>query len=174
MLLLICIILIITILYILKTKFKIIIPKRIKIISILCFLIFILSSSVYSRFTDNSNYYIIKDYALVQSSVHVVRIIPTEYPVSKNNSIPPEVNRIAWNDRYIIAEQYELMNWNEPYKPTKLNKDKINYWILDTEVRVAMGPYDIRTFESELKRLNLTDLKLKKVGHYWKQKPYTG
>ena len=173
MLLLICIILIITILYILKTKFKIIIPKRIKIISILLFLMFSLSISIYLHFTTNSNYYIIKDYILSQASSKVVTIEPTSTN-NQNNSIPPKVNRIAWNDRYIIAEQYELMNWNEPHAPKILNIDKINYWILDTEVRVAMGPYDIRTFESELKRLDLTDLKLKKVGHYWKQKPYTG
>jgi hypothetical protein len=95
--------------------------------------------------------------------------------------ILPKVTKVAWNERYVIAEQVELKPRNPsnpdcgkepgtfvPEHPAADSYDcyeepngVVHYWILDTNLQKTYGPYDAAAFDLERQRLGLGSLVLK-------------
>jgi hypothetical protein len=100
--------------------------------------------------------------------------------------ILPKVTKVAWNERYVIAEQVELKPRNPsnpdcgkepgtsvPEHPAADSYDcyeepngVVHYWILDTNLQKTYGPYDAAAFDLERQRLGLGSLVLKEPRAY--------
>ncbi|MGZ4031872.1 MAG: DUF3997 domain-containing protein [Tumebacillaceae bacterium] len=117
---------------------------------------------------EDYSYKVAGEYSLIRSSAHSILVsLPENGTVS--NTIPPKVIKIAWNDRYVIAEQQALIRRspNDPNDLYELPDDKFYYWILDTKVKKAYGPYTEYTFKVKKKELKIPDsLILKDVNSY--------
>lgn len=121
-------------------------------------------------------------YALIRSSGHQISVTPVGGgPRDPARMILPKVTKVAWTDRYVIAEQVELQPRNPsnpdcgrapgtfvPERPAADSSDcyeqpngVFHYWILDTNLQRTYGPYDAATFELERQALGLGSLVLK-------------
>jgi hypothetical protein len=98
-------------------------------------------------------------YQLDRTSSHEISVVPLGGWSDKSQIIPPKVVKIAWNERYVIAEQQELEpNPNGVEEPI----NKYHYWILDTGLKHTYGPFDKENFEIKKKEFKISEsLKLK-------------
>lgn len=73
--------------------------------------------------------------------------------------IPEYIDRIGWNNDYVIAQQYDLVNEND-YNDYKVpDKTKTNYYIIDIKAKTIEGPLD----EKEYRKRKVDSIKLKKI-----------
>ena len=115
-------------------------------------------------------YNIVNGYKLNYNNSSDVRVILENYSGYEEYCLPTKIVEIAWNDRYIIAKQYELVDRNE-YKGDTYkipDKNKVNYWILDSLEKERYGPYTLDEFNEQLEFYNITNLKLKPTIYYKK------
>lgn len=94
-------------------------------------------------------------YQLVRTSAHSVMITPKKVWTVGKDEIPPEVVRVAWNERFVIAERI----------PSKVEfSQALDYWIIDTSLSKVFGPFDPPTFAAQRITLGVPDtLALKSV-----------
>jgi len=92
------------------------------------------------------NYKVAGDYFVHRSSSHIIRI--TKEGI-KEPKIPPKVQEVAWDKRFVLAKQQHLKRRapNDTYMIPVENA--FSYWILDTSIPKAYGPLD----ENEFKKL---------------------
>lgn len=93
------------------------------------------------------SYPVAGDYQLVRFSGHQVTVVLPEGNYDRSQIIPAKVLKIAWNERYVIAEQQGLVpkqanGYEEPVGPS-------HYWILDAQMKKANGPFDLATFNQK-------------------------
>lgn len=88
--------------------------------------------------------------------------------------LPEQIVELAWNDRYVVAKQYEMkLKYSENSDNTYEipDKTKVYYWILDTVERKRYGPYsDEKQLEVMKNKFNIDNLQLKSVDSYKKTK----
>jgi hypothetical protein len=77
------------------------------------------------------SYDVAGNYELVRSSGHQIAVIQKNESNVPGNMIPPKVVKIAWNERYVIAEQQGLKrrNPNDPNDMYEEPTDAFYYWL---------------------------------------------
>ncbi len=97
-------------------------------------------------------------YQLARTSAHSVMITPKRVGVYGKDNIPAEVVRLAWNERFVLAER----------KPVRgEDTEVLDYWLIDARHEKVYGPFDVPTFERQRMALGVPDsLVLKPVSSY--------
>ncbi len=130
------------------------------VVVILCFLLTGCFPGVMDFTFDLPN-----DYILCRSSGDVINIVPTNPGWKSDEEIIPEkVIKLAWNERYVGAMQYEVKR-NEDFS-WYVDTSKAFYWIMDTQERKRMGPFTLEEYEKECVNYGLQDLELKSVNYH--------
>ncbi|MFD2328327.1 DUF3997 domain-containing protein [Cohnella sp. GCM10020058] len=106
------------------------------------------------------------DYKLNRNSAHEIFIAPSEGWRIENEIIPAKVVELAWNSKYVVAKQLGLKYEKDNCSYQVPDQSKVYYWILDTETKNRLGPFDFNNFNVESKRLHIDNLKLKDVESY--------
>ncbi|WP_350356209.1 DUF3997 domain-containing protein [Cohnella hashimotonis] len=106
------------------------------------------------------------DYKLNRNSAHEIFIAPSEGWRIDNEIIPAKVVELAWNSKYVVAKQLGLKYERDNRSYQVPDQSKVYYWILDTETKKRLGPFDFNNFNVESKRLHIDNLKLKAVESY--------
>jgi len=101
-------------------------------------------------------------YELWRSSAHVVRVQPIEENrLSRGGEMPrieAKVVEIAWDERYVLAKRFNLINHPEnPNRPEIPDETKAYYYILDTIDLILYGAFDLEGFEQKRQELGISD-----------------
>lgn len=108
-------------------------------------------------------------YKLLRINALQVVVLKEGVGYQKGMYIPPKVVEVAWNDRFVIAKQLGFTDI--PGKGPMPDEMKVGYWILDTAVKKAHGPYNLEDFEKNRQLLGVSpDIILKNVQKYPKKK----
>lgn len=107
---------------------------------------------MFINFKGDINYYITDDVYLSQTSRYMVQL-RGKYGISEF------VYKIGWNERYIVAIQYDLkyQNNNSGYKSP--DKSKENYYIVDLEEEKLIGPLT----KDEFYKYDCSSIKMKRT-----------
>lgn len=108
-------------------------------------------------------------YKLLRINALEVVVLKESVGYQKGMYIPPKVVEVAWDDRFVIAKQLGFTDI--PGKGSMPDEMKVGYWILDTTVKKAHGPYNLEDFEKNRQLLGVSpDIILKNVQKYPKKK----
>lgn len=136
--------------------------KLLKILIIVLAVLFIVGCGI-----GDYSYTIGANYKIFASSAYQVSIIPKYgYAYSEENTLPPCIVEVAWNDEYIIAKQYGLKRQDERSSYEVIDYSVVNYWILNMDDKKRYGPFNHEEFKQELEKRNLTSLELKNIDEY--------
>ena len=90
-----------------------------------------------------------------------------------DDSIPTKVVQVGYDERYVIAKQYEMKKKypNNPSNTYEIpDETKVCYWILDTIERKKYGPYNSKEqFDKKLNEFSIGNLQLKELDSYEKK-----
>lgn len=127
------------------------------------------------------SYRVAGEYQLIRSSGHQISVRPlfgetTQYgggtKTVYTDAIPPKVVKIAWDDRFVIAEQQGLKR-RSPNDPNDTYEEPANvffFWILDAKIKRSYGPFDEATFVAKKKELGVPEsLKMQDPRSYVKE-----
>ena len=119
---------------------------------------------------NDFSYDVADGYGLTRTSAHHIQIHPRKSLSPTDPRIGPKVVDVAWNDRFVLATQHPMKRRspNDPSDTYEVpDTSTVNYWILDTSVRVLYGPFDKLKFEQKRTSLSVpTEMKLKLVSSY--------
>ena len=100
-------------------------------------------------------------YTLHRNSADVIYIAPNNGYSSKTEIIPEKIVEVAWNNRYVIAKQYGMKKESLDKTYEIPDESIVNYWILDTEMKIIYGPFLYEEFLLNVQKFDLTNLELK-------------
>ena len=100
-------------------------------------------------------------YTLHRNSADVIYIAPNNGYSSKTEIIPEKIVEVAWNNRYVIAKQYRMKKESLDKTYEIPDESIVNYWILDTEMKIIYGPFSYEEFLLNVQKFDLTNLELK-------------
>ena len=100
-------------------------------------------------------------YTLHRNSTDVIYIAPNNGYSSKTEIIPEKIVEVAWNNRYVIAKQYRMKKESLDKTYEIPDESIVNYWILDTEMKIIYGPFSYEEFLLNVQKFDLTNLELK-------------
>ena len=100
-------------------------------------------------------------YTLHRNSTDVIYIAPNNGYSSKTEIIPEKIVEVAWNNRYVIAKQYGMKKESLDKTYEIPDESIVNYWILDTEMKIIYGPFSYEEFLLNVQKFDLTNLELK-------------
>ena len=100
-------------------------------------------------------------YTLHRNSTDVIYIAPNNGYSSKTEIIPEKIVEVAWNNRYVIAKQYRMKKESLDKTYEIPDESIVNYWILDTEMKIIYGPFLYEEFLLNVQKFDLTNLELK-------------
>lgn len=73
--------------------------------------------------------------------------------------VPSYIDKIGWNENYVVILQYDLILKNSYTGYTVPNKDKENYYIIDIRKKRIDGPMS----KTDYQYANIKEIKLKKI-----------
>jgi hypothetical protein len=108
-------------------------------------------------------------YKLTRSSAHAITIVKQGVGYQAGKYIPAKVVELAWDEQFVIAKQVAIIN--TPDKGSRPDETTVGYWILDTAIHTAYGPYTLEAFEKNKQALGVSPgIVLKSVQSYPKKK----
>ncbi len=103
-------------------------------------------------FGGNCEYYITDNVYLSQTSRYMVSL-------DGKYGIYPYIDKIGWNDKYIVAIRYDLKYEND-YNDYKIpDKSKAYYYIIDLEKEELIGPLT----KDEFEQYDCSSIRMKKT-----------
>jgi len=106
---------------------------------------------------------LIGDYRLIRTSVDMVNVVHMKD--LHRSGIPAKVVELAWNRDFIAAKQQDLKDRGD-FPGDNLQvpvPGSFHFWIIDARDGSRYGPLTPTQFDSKLKSLGQTDLKLRPV-----------
>lgn len=106
----------------------------------------------YIDFKGTVNFYITDDIYLSQTSRYMVSL-------GGKYGIPAYVYKIGWNDKYIVALQYDMIIKDEHSKYKIPDKSVENYYIINLEDDTKIGPIT----KEEFNKYDCSSIKMKRT-----------
>lgn len=141
--------------------------RQLRILILFGFLICTIASSGCAGLGD-FEFDVCGGYRVFRSDANSVLVIPKVGGRTEGSYIPSKVVEVAWDERFVIAKQLGYTDF--PGKGPMPDEAKAGYWILDTALKKAYGPYALDDFEQNKQALGVSSgIVLKSVQSYPKK-----
>ena len=112
-------------------------------------------------------YAVAGNYELCRTSGDEIKVVPFDGWSDSTPRIPPKVVEIALDRTFVLAKQQHLRR-RSPDDPRDTYEEPVpgefSYWILDTSVPKAFGPFELEEFNKRRAKMKISgDLKLRDV-----------
>lgn len=119
---------------------------------------------------EDVRYDVAGNYRLCRTSADQIQVVPLGGCSKHTPIIPAKVVEIAWDRTFVLGKQQHLRR-RSPDNPADTCEEpapgQFSYWILDTSIPKAFGPFQLEDFNRKRAEMKISDnLRLRDVNDF--------